>query len=55
MDKIKSPLGRTAIHIALILFAIYSMFPFYWTTLQSFKTLKDANAHTQILFHANMG
>ncbi|MBV7338481.1 carbohydrate ABC transporter permease [Chloroflexi bacterium TSY] len=46
MDKIKNPLGRLLIHIILILFAIYSIFPFYWTALQSFKTLKDANSRT---------
>ncbi len=46
MEKVKSPLGRLLIHLALILFAIYSLVPFYWTTLQSFKTLRDANART---------
>lgn len=46
MEKIKSPIGRLFIHIALILFAIYSLMPFYWTTMQSFKTLKDANSRT---------
>lgn len=46
MDKVKSPLGRLAIHVTLIIFALYSIFPFYWTTLQSFKTLKDANSRT---------
>jgi multiple sugar transport system permease protein len=46
MDKVKSPLGRVLIHATLILFAIYSLVPFFWTTLQSFKTVKDANART---------
>lgn len=46
MDKIKHPLGRLFIHGVLILFAIYSIVPFYWTTIQSFKTLKDANSRT---------
>ncbi len=46
MEKVMSPLGRTGIHLTLILFAIYSILPFYWTTMQSFKTLKDANART---------
>jgi multiple sugar transport system permease protein len=50
MDKIKSPLGRVLIHVSLILFSIYSLVPFYWTTLQSFKTLKDANARTPKFF-----
>jgi len=46
MDKVKSPLGRIFIHGVLILFAIYSFIPFFWTTLQSFKNLKDANSRT---------
>jgi len=50
MDKVKSPFGRLLIHLSLILFAIYSVVPFFWTTLQSFKTLKDANSRTPKLF-----
>jgi multiple sugar transport system permease protein len=46
MDRVKSPIGRVFIHVVLILFAIYSLVPFYWTTMQSFKTLKDANSRT---------
>ncbi|MBC8330519.1 MAG: carbohydrate ABC transporter permease [Anaerolineae bacterium] len=46
MEKIKSPIGRVFIHITLFLFAIYSLVPFVWTTLQSFKSLKDANSRT---------
>jgi multiple sugar transport system permease protein len=46
MEKIKSPTGRVFIHVVLILFSIYSMVPFLWTFLQSFKTLKDANSRT---------
>jgi multiple sugar transport system permease protein len=46
MEKIKSPTGRVFIHMALILFSIYSMVPFLWTFLQSFKNLKDANSRT---------
>ncbi|MGD8463408.1 MAG: carbohydrate ABC transporter permease [Anaerolineae bacterium] len=44
MEKVKSPMGRVFIHVALILFSIYSMIPFFWTFLQSFKNLKDANS-----------
>jgi multiple sugar transport system permease protein len=44
MEKIKSPTGRLLIHVALILFSIYSMVPFFWTFLQSLKNLKDANS-----------
>jgi len=50
MGKVKSPLGRVLIHVALILFAIYSLVPFYWTTMQSFKTLKDATSRTPKFF-----
>ena len=46
MEKIKNPFGRILIHLTLILFAIYSIVPFFWTTLQSFKNLKDANSRT---------
>jgi multiple sugar transport system permease protein len=50
MEKVKSPVGRVFIHLVLLLFAIYSLVPFYWTALQSFKTLKDANSRTPKLF-----
>ncbi|MDX1522085.1 MAG: carbohydrate ABC transporter permease [Anaerolineae bacterium] len=50
MEKVKSPMGRVFIHVALILFAIYSFIPFFWTALQSFKTLKDANSRTPKFF-----
>ena len=50
MDKIKNPVGRVLIHLALVLFAVYSLVPFYWTTMQSFKTLRDANARTPKFF-----
>ncbi|MEZ4726079.1 MAG: carbohydrate ABC transporter permease [Caldilineaceae bacterium] len=46
MEKVKSPVGRVLIHVGLMVFALYSLIPFYWTTMQSFKTLKDANART---------
>jgi ABC-type glycerol-3-phosphate transport system permease component len=50
MDKVKNPMGRALIHVTLILFAIYSLIPFVWTTLQSFKTLKDANSRPPLFF-----
>lgn len=50
MEKVKSPSGRIFIHVVLILFAIYSFVPFYWTALQSFKSLKDANSRTPLFF-----
>lgn len=46
MEKTKNPLVRFGIHLFLIIFTIYSVLPFYWTTMQSFKTFKDANSRT---------
>lgn len=46
MERIKSPVGRVVIYLTLTLFAIYSLLPFFWTLMQSFKTLKDANSRT---------
>ena len=46
MDKIKNPIGRAIIHAALVLFSIFSIVPFYWTLMQSFKSLKDAFSRT---------
>ena len=42
MDRVNSRAGRVFVHIVLVIFAIYSLAPFFWTTLQSFKTFKDA-------------
>ena len=50
MEKVTSPMGRFFIHLALILFAIYSFVPFFWTTLQSFKNLRDANSRVPKFF-----
>ena len=50
MEKIRSPFGRAIIHVVLILFAIYSAFPFVWTALQSFKTFRDANSRTPLFW-----
>jgi len=50
MEKIKSPIGRVFTHLILILFSIYSLVPFYWTFIQSFKNLKDANSRTPKFF-----
>ena len=46
MEKVKNPVSRFFIHLTLILFSIYSLVPFMWTFLQSFKNLKDANSRT---------
>lgn len=48
MDRVKSPVGRAFVHIVLVIFAVYSLIPFFWTTLQSFKTFKDAFSRTPV-------
>ncbi|MEM9952391.1 MAG: carbohydrate ABC transporter permease [Chloroflexota bacterium] len=50
MSKVTNPFGRLLIHLVLIVFAIYSAFPFFWTTLQSFKTFRDANSRTPLFW-----
>ena len=50
MGKITNPFGRFAIHLILIVFGIYSAFPFFWTTLQSFKSFRDANSRTPLFW-----
>ncbi len=50
MGKVQNPTARLAIHAVLILFAVYSAFPFFWTTLQSFKTFRDANSRTPLFW-----
>lgn len=50
MDRVRNPIARFFFYIILVLFAIFSIVPFYWTTLQSFKTLKDANSRTPKFF-----
>ncbi len=50
MEKIKNPIGRFFIYLTLTLFAVYSLVPFYWTTLTSFKSFKDANSRTPKFF-----
>jgi multiple sugar transport system permease protein len=48
MQPIRSPVARFAIYVFLTVFLVYSIFPFYWTALQSFKTVRDANSRTPI-------
>lgn len=50
MEKVKNPVARFVIHLVLIVFAIYSAFPFVWTTLQSFKSFRDANSRTPLFW-----
>jgi len=48
MQRIKNPVGLFFIYLALSLFILYSIAPFLWTTLQSLKTQRQANARTPL-------
>lgn len=50
MQKISNPWARLAIHLTLLFVALYSIVPFTWTLLQSFKTVRQANARTPLFF-----
>ena len=49
MDRITSRAGRRFVHFVLISFTVYSLVPFVWTGMQSFKTVKDAFSRTPLL------
>ena len=42
MERTKNPAVILAIYVGLTLFAVYSVLPFAWTVLNSFKLPKDA-------------
>ena len=48
--RTKNPILRALVHIVLIIWALYSVFPFFWTFLGSLKRPVDANARVPILF-----
>jgi multiple sugar transport system permease protein len=48
MQPIKNPIGRALIHLFLLAFVVYSILPFFWTLLQSLKTVRQANARTPL-------
>ena len=50
MKPITHPIAKFFIYFALTLFLLYSIFPFYWTALQSLKTVRDANSRKPIFF-----
>jgi len=55
MRPITNPVARLAIHLFLWAVVLYSTVPFIWTTLNSFKTIKDANAATpQFIFDPSL-
>ena len=49
MDRITSRRGRSFVHLVLIGFTVYSLVPFIWTGMQSFKTVKDAFSRQPLL------
>jgi len=50
MRPIKNPIARFFIYLVLTLFVLYSILPFVWTTLQSLKTVRQANSRTPLFF-----
>lgn len=50
MQPVKNPFARFLIYLSLTLFVLYSILPFFWTLLQSVKTVRQANARTPLLF-----
>ncbi len=48
MQRIKNPIGLFFVYLALSLYVLYSIGPFIWTTLQSLKTVRQANARTPL-------
>ena len=50
MQPIKNPIGRILVHLSLWLIVLINSVPFAWSTLQSFKTKKQANARTPVFW-----
>ncbi len=50
MKQVRNPYGRLAMWIALALFFVYSIMPFFWTALQSLKTIRQAFARNPLFF-----
>ena len=50
MRRTRNPYIRAAIYLALGFVAVYSVFPFLWTAMQSVKTVREANSRTPRLF-----
>lgn len=48
MRKIENRLALSIIYIVLFIYAVISVVPFLWTTLQSFKTPRQANARSPL-------
>lgn len=50
MRYVKKPIGRVGIWIGITVYAAFCALPFYWTTLQSLKTVRQAFARKPIFF-----
>lgn len=48
MQPIRNPLAKLGIHLVLIVFSLYSILPLFWTALQSFKNVRQANSRTPL-------
>ncbi len=56
MEKVKNPIGRALIFLALVLLVVYSIMPFAWSLITSLKYPVEANNPTPKLwgFKANL-
>ena len=55
MKPITHPVAKFFIYLGLTLFLVYSIFPFYWTALQSLKTVRDAHVtHPHLLLYPDV-
>jgi ABC-type glycerol-3-phosphate transport system permease component len=50
MRKIENPIILSFIYIVMLCYAVFSVLPFLWALLQSFKTPRQANARTPLIF-----
>jgi multiple sugar transport system permease protein len=50
MRPLKSPLAKAIIYILLIIFIVYSVLPFFWSAMQSMKTVRQAFAKKPMIF-----
>lgn len=50
MQRLENPIAKFLIYIVLIVYAVFSLLPFAWTTLQSLKTVRQANSRTPLVF-----
>ncbi len=48
MNRIKNRYALTVIYVLLTIYAIFSVIPFIWTTIQSFKTPRQANSRVPL-------